>query len=244
MTFRVIATEQIMPTAEAAPGLDRIAEVRVQGNRRIETNAIRARITTQPGDSFSRARVAADVREVYSLGFFRNVRVISEESIDGRFLIFEVEENPVVRQVSITGNENLDGEKIRDSLTLTTGSTLDYPLLFENRERIEALYRAEGYYLAKVRYEIEELPSDAVAIHFEVTENDKLRLQAIEFDGNQHFSDKELARRSSHQALALVVARQPLPGSLWHLLGAGLHPGSPERAGEIPERRLPPRRAG
>jgi outer membrane protein insertion porin family len=193
VTFRVIATEQIMPTAEAAPGLDRIAEVRVQGNRRIETNAIRARITTQPGDAFNRARVAADVREVYSLGFFRNVRVISEESIDGRILIFELEENPVVRQVSITGNENLDGEKIRDSLTLTTGSTLDYPLLFENRERIEALYRAEGYYLAKVRYEIEELPSDAVAIHFEVTENDKLRLQAIEFDGNQHFSDKELA---------------------------------------------------
>ncbi|GAF89833.1 unnamed protein product, partial [marine sediment metagenome] len=99
----------------------------------------------------------------------------------------------VVRQVSITGNEHLDGEKIRDSLTLTTGSTLDYPLLYENRERIEALYRAEGYYLAKVRYEIEELPSEAVAIHFEVAENEKLRLQGIVFEGNEHFSDKELA---------------------------------------------------
>ena len=65
-------------------------------------------------------------------------------------LIFEVEENPVVRQITVTGNEKIDGEKIRDTLTLTTGSTLDYPLLFENRERIEALYRAEGYYLAEV----------------------------------------------------------------------------------------------
>ncbi len=193
LTFRVVATEQIMPTAEIPPSLDRIAEVQVRGNRRIEANAIRARISTQPGDSFNQARVADDVREVYSLGFFRNVRVISEESIDGRVLIFEVEENPVVRQVSITGNENLDGEKIRDSLTLTTGSTLDYPLLYENRERIEALYRAEGYYLAKVRYEIEELPNEAVAIHFEVAENEKLRLQSIEFEGNEHFSDDELA---------------------------------------------------
>jgi outer membrane protein insertion porin family len=193
VTFRVVATEQIMPSAEAAPSLDRIAEVQVRGNRRIEASAIRARIITQPGDSFSRARVADDVREVYALGFFRNVRVISEESIDGRVLIFEVEENPVIRQVSITGNENLDGEKIRDSLTLTTGSTLDYPLLYENRERIEALYRAEGYYLAKVRYEIEELPRDSVAIHFEVAENEKLRLRSIDFEGNEHFSDKELA---------------------------------------------------
>ncbi len=194
VTFRVVAPEQIMPTVEAPPGLDRIAEVQVRGNRRIEANAILARITTQPGDAFSRARLADDVREVYSLGFFRNVRVVSEESIDGRVLVFEVEENPVVRQVSITGNEHMDGEKIRDSLTLTTGSTLDYPLLYENRGRIEALYRAEGYYLAKVRYEIEELPSDAVAIHFDVTENDKLRLMAIAFEGNEHFTDAELAK--------------------------------------------------
>jgi len=192
VTFRVVAVEQIMPSGEAVPGADRVAEVQVRGNRRIEANAIRARIVTQPGDSFSRARVADDVREIYSLGFFRNVRVISEESIDGRVLIFEVEENPVVRQVSITGNESIDSEKIRDSLTLTTGSTLDYPLLYENRERIEALYRAEGYYLAEVRYEIEELPKDSVAIHFEVAENEKLRLRGIVFEGNEHFSDDEL----------------------------------------------------
>lgn len=192
VTFRIVATEQIIPAGEIAPSSDRVADVQVRGNRRIETNAIRARIITQPGDSYSPARVAADVREVYSLGFFRNVRVISEESIDGRLLIFEVEESPVVRQVSITGNESLETEKIRDSLTLTTGSTLDYPLLYENRERIQALYRAEGYYLAKVRYEIEELPTDAVAIHFEVAENEKLRLRRIEFEGNEHWSDEDL----------------------------------------------------
>ena len=59
--------------------------------------------------------------------------------------------------MTVTGNEAIDGDKIRDTLTLTTGSTLDYPLLFENRERIKALYRAEGYYLARVTHQIEEL---------------------------------------------------------------------------------------
>jgi outer membrane protein insertion porin family len=194
LTFRLVAAEQILSSTEAAPGLDRIAEVQVRGNRRIEANAIRARITSRPGDAYSKVRVAEDIREIYSLGFFRNVRALSEEHTDGRVLIFEVDENPVVRQVSITGNESIDGEKIRDSLTLTTGSTLDYPLLYENRERIEGLYRAEGYYLAKVRYEIEDLPQDAVAIHFEVIENQKLRLRTVAFEGNDHFSDDELAK--------------------------------------------------
>jgi outer membrane protein insertion porin family len=192
VVYRLVPTERIMPAGEVAPSADRVADVQVRGNRRIEANAILARVSTKAGEPFSALRLAHDVRDVYGLGFFRNVRVLSEDSIDGRILIFEVEENPVVRQVSITGNDSLSGDKIRDNLTLTTGSTLDLPLIFENRERIEALYRAEGYYLARVRHKIEELPGDAVAIDFEVSEGKKLRLRAIEFQGNEHFSDDEL----------------------------------------------------
>ena len=133
------------------------------------------------------------MREIYALGFFRNVRVFTEKSPKGgRIVIFEVEENPVVRQISISGNDNVDGEKIRDILTLTMGSALDYPLLFENRGRIQALYKAEGYYLAEVDYEIETLSEASVGIHFIVTENEKLKLREIEFVGNEDFSDREL----------------------------------------------------
>ena len=81
------------------------------------------------------------------------MRVFSEDTVGGLVVIFDVEENPVVRQISISGNDHLDGEKIRDILTLTLGSALDYPLLFENRARVEGLYRAQGYYLTDVSYE-------------------------------------------------------------------------------------------
>ena len=107
-------------------------------------------------------------------------------------MIIDVEESPVVRQITISGNESIDGEKIRDILTLTTGATLDYPLLFENRERIAALYRAEGYYLAEVGYGIEPLSEASVSINFEVDEGGKLKLREIDFVGNEHFSDREL----------------------------------------------------
>ena len=70
------------------PSLDRISEVRVRGNRRIETNAIRARITTQPGDSFSRARLAADAEVVLRALDARTGRVVWEvgEEIYGTLL--------------------------------------------------------------------------------------------------------------------------------------------------------------
>lgn len=192
VTYKLVPKERLIPEAVLESPDDVVTEIRVRGNRRIEANAIKARIASKPGQPFNPALVASDVREVHALGFFKNVRVLTEPAPGGRVLIFEVEENPVVRQVSVTGNESIPSDKIRDTLTLTTGSTLDYPLLFENRERIKALYRAEGYYLARVTYQIEEVSGEAVSIHFEVAEGEKLPLHKIEFSGNQHFDQERL----------------------------------------------------
>jgi outer membrane protein assembly complex protein YaeT len=186
--------EEVALAAPAPPPTgERVAELRVRGNKRIESAAILARVTTKPGEPLSRLRLAQDVRGIYGLGFFRDVQVFEEPGLDGVVLTFEVAENPVVRQVTISGNDNVDSEKIKDNLTLTTGSTLDYPLLFENRQRVEALYRAEGYYLAKVQSEVETLPGDAVGVHFEVVEGKKLRLRRIDFEGNEAKDDEQLS---------------------------------------------------
>ncbi len=189
--FRVVESTRLftMPRVEAG---EMVAEVRVRGNRRIEADAIRARIGTAPGRPFRTGQIASDVKQIYALSFFRNVRVLTDRDARGLIVIFEVEENPVVRQISISGNESIDGEKIRDVLTLTTGTTLDYPLLLENRARIQTLYRAQGYYLAAVSYEVETLSEASVGIHFIVDEDEKLKLRKIDFVGNKAFSDREL----------------------------------------------------
>jgi len=192
LVFRVVPTGALMSPSDAQRAGGVIAEVRVRGNRRIEDGAILARISSRAGEPFRTARLPGDLRDIHRLGFFRNVRVFSDQGPSGRVLIFEVEENPVVRQVTITGNDKIDGEQIRDNLTLTTGSTLDLPLLFENKQRIEAIYRAEGYYLASVQHEIEDLTTGSVAINFVVDEGKKLRLRKVEFVGNEAFSDAEL----------------------------------------------------
>jgi outer membrane protein insertion porin family len=169
-----------------------VIEIRVRGNRRIEADAILARIGTRTGQSIRPGQIASDVQEVFGLGFFSDVEVYTDRTPEGIILIFQVEENPVIRQISISGNEDLESDKIRDALTLTTGSTLDYPLLHENTARIEALYRAEGYYLADVRFEIEPLREGSIAINFEVDEKEVLHLEKIIFEGNDHFETAEL----------------------------------------------------
>ncbi len=178
------------PARAVEPG--QVRELRIRGNRRIDAEAIRLRIGTRPGDAFDRARLAADLAAVNELGFFRDVRVFADATPEGVIVTFEVDEAPVVKQISISGNDNLDSDKIKDILTLTTGSTLDPTLIHENRGRISALYRAEGYYLAKVESKIEPVSDASVEIQFVVDEGEKLKLRTIQFAGNDFFGDGEL----------------------------------------------------
>jgi len=190
--FAVITPGSVRSEAPTGATAVLVVDVVVRGNRRIEAAAVRARIGTTPGGPYRPSQIAKDVRAIYALGFFRNIEVLTEAVRGGLVVTFEVEENPVVRQISISGNDHIDGEKIRDILTLTMGSSLDHPLLFENRARIQAIYKAEGYYLAEVGHEIETLSPASVGIHFIVTEGEKLKLRDIQFVGNEAFSDREL----------------------------------------------------
>lgn len=192
LVYRVIRSERLFGQAarerEGAP----IGEIVVRGNRRIDADAILSRVRSEVGAPLNESDVASDIRSVFELGFFGDVRAFVDDGEAGKLLIFEVAENPVVRQISISGNDNLDSDKIKEILTLTTGSTLDRSLLKINSERINALYRAEGYYLAESGYKIEPMVEGSVVIHFEVEENEKLRLKKVAFTGNDAFTSREL----------------------------------------------------
>ena len=153
LPLRVVLAEPAPCGAAVAARRGGVAEVRVRGNRRIESDAIRARVATKPGEPAQRARrsrrtCARSTRSASSATCRCSTRTATSGRVAGVRRRGEPGRPPGHDQPATRTSTS---DKIRDSLTLTTGSTLDYPLLFENRERIEALYRAEGYYLAKVR---------------------------------------------------------------------------------------------
>jgi len=192
ITFRVVRSQTLGGGSLLSGSGEAVGQIRIRGNRRIESDVIRGRIKTRAGDPFNRAKVAKDVLEVQSLGFFSDVNVYAEKSPEGILLTFDVEENPVIRRIDVTGNENLDDEKIDDVLTITTGSNLDYPLLYENDERITQRYKQEGYYLVDVTTKVEPVSEGAVSVEFSIEENEKLKLREVTFSGSTAFSNEEL----------------------------------------------------
>jgi hypothetical protein len=183
------------PVERPAPGAEaRVVEIRIEGTRRIEPDAIRAAIRVGVGDPIEALDLGADVRRIYALGFFRDVQVTATDAPGGEILTFLVEENPIIRQVSLSGNESLGVDDIREHMTLTVGSTIDFPLLIENKTRISSVYASRGFYETDVTYTIEPLTESSVGVNFEIEEGRKLRLVAIQFEGNEYFSEKELRK--------------------------------------------------
>ena len=53
----------------------RINTIVIQGNKRIESPAIRSRLTLKEGEAFTAERIREQIRALYQMGYFEDVRV-------------------------------------------------------------------------------------------------------------------------------------------------------------------------
>ena len=73
--------------------------IEVQGNRRIETATILAKIKTREGAVFSPFQIKEDIKVLYQLGHFEDVQVKTEGFENGLKVIFLVKEKPLIREI-------------------------------------------------------------------------------------------------------------------------------------------------
>ncbi len=171
---------------------ERVAEVLVEGNRRIEADAIKRQMVTKPGEIFSAKNLAQDIKKVFGMGFFEDVRVEAQDRADGKEIIFKVKEKSTVRIINVKGNNVFKDDEIRENLDIRTGSILNLFQINNNIERIETIYKEKNYHNVKVSYEIEELENNQADLTFTIDEGEKLRVRSIVFEGNDTYSDKKL----------------------------------------------------
>jgi outer membrane protein insertion porin family len=175
--------------------LARIAEIRVSGNQRIETDAIQRVLQVKPGQTYLPKAISEDLRAVFKMGYFDDVRVTTQDRPDGRIVTFVVTEKPTILGIGISGNEAYDDDKILESLTIKTGSVLNLNRVRVNVGIIEQLYREKNYHNVKVAYQVNPLENNQVNLEFSVEEGEKISIERIAFQGNQTFSEKELKKQ-------------------------------------------------
>ena len=174
---------------------EKVARVVIKGNQRIESEAILRRIKTGTGDVYLAKNLAEDLRAIYQMGYFEDIRVESEVSPEGKVVIFTVTEKPTIRVIRVKGAKRGYKEKdIKENLDIKTGSILNIFNLQKNVQRIENLYKEKNFHNVEVTYEVLPKDNNQADIIFNIKEGAKARIRKIAFEGNEAFSDKKLKK--------------------------------------------------
>ena len=171
----------------------KVADVQIAGNNRIESDAIRRLIQTAPGDILSKEQLSRDIRSIYNMGYFEDIRVETTGSADGQVVTFHITEKPVIRVIRVEGaDRGYEEEEILENLDIKTGSILNIAKVRRNVQRIEGMYKEKNYHNAVVDFKVIPLKNNQADLEFIVEEGEKIKIKEIRFEGNNAYSDEDL----------------------------------------------------
>jgi len=184
--------------AEVPPELygQPIVDIRFEGNRRVESEAMLLELDSSVGELVQPKKLANDLKRLWGLGYFEDVRVEGELESRGVVLTYVVKERPSVRKIIVEGNDKVKLDDINEQLDLQKNQVLDLGKLKANVEKVKALYTDSGFFLADVNYELRPVENEPgkVDVIIVIDEAAEVIVRGIEFVGNEAFPDRELRK--------------------------------------------------
>jgi len=176
----------------------KIGEIKIEGNKRVENEAILNKLDLKPGAPFRRSALAEDIREIYSLGYFEDVQIRAEDTPNGEVdLRIVLTERPYLNNRDVQGNTVFSKDEILDALTQKSKDVVSAEKIRNDISKIKQMYEKKGYYQPKIDYEIKELDRNQADLTFKIDEGQKSFLTDIVFDGNKNISASELKKALS-----------------------------------------------
>ena len=174
---------------------EKITEVRIKGNDRIEEDAIRRVLKIKAGDILNPKDISDEIKSVYKMGYFDDIRVEAQSEPQGSIITFIVTEKPTVRSILVDGNTWVyDDDEIKEELTLRKGSILNINIIQNDMRRIEELYKEKNFYNVKLSFKVYPKKNNQADIEYIIVEGDKFQIKTIEFVGNTAYSSGKLKR--------------------------------------------------
>ncbi|KAB1076050.1 outer membrane protein assembly factor BamA [Methylobacterium planeticum] len=164
-------------------GAAQAQQIVVQGNKRVDSDTIRSYVTGTASGSSEEAR-----RNLLASGMFSDVKVSQS---GGRTLV-TVRENNLINRVVFEGNKKVEKATLEAEVEAKARGSFSTAIVNADLQRIREIYRRAGRGTAKVSYRTVDLPNGRVDVIYTIDEGDKTGIVAINFVGNQAYSESKL----------------------------------------------------
>ncbi len=173
-------------------GKERLHHIEVKGNRRIEADAIQSQMQTREGELVSPIRLREDLKAIYRMGYFTDVKFDVSDTPEGRVLTVIVAEKPAIRDISFRGNTKVKDKALLEAMEIKTLSVASESVIKEAIEKGLRVYRGKGYYEASMTYDLLPITPEEVNLVFNVNEGGPVYVKDISFEGVQAFKTSKL----------------------------------------------------
>ena len=192
LSSAVVSTLQLpaLAQAEILENTGTIERIIVNGNQRIEDRTVLSYILVEPGSSFDANRIDLSLKSLFATGLFADAKFDRV----GNQLVITLVENPIVSRVMIEGNKAMAEDKIREEIQIAPRGVFTAARMQADVQRIMELYRQSGRFAAKVTPEYVPLDQNRVDVIFSITEGPVSGVRAINFLGNEEYSDNRLRK--------------------------------------------------
>jgi len=169
-----------------------IQEIEVTGNEVLDEDVVLMRLKIQTGDRFDPGALDEELRRLYRTGYFEDVKLYAQDTREGKKLIVEVEEKPLIKGIEVRGEDAIDEDDILEAMSTKSGSVLNPKVISDDLAKIREVYRKDGYYQAQASYEQEALSPGAAKLIIKIDEGRKLYIENIAINGAKQLAPGEL----------------------------------------------------
>jgi len=193
-----------------------LAGVSEEQTKRLNTSlrSIRARIKgayIKPGKPYSLKKLTAATaflqqqlgKQHFLAGRVKLVSTLYNAETNRTDIKYDVTEGPKI-EIKLAG-AHVWGRTQKKLIPMYQENAVDPDLVNEGAQDLTSYFQAKGYFGAKVQSQIQKQPS-GVTVLYQIVKGPRGKVDAVEFHGNEHFSDKDL---KSHVLVTKHVPMMP-----------------------------------
>jgi outer membrane protein insertion porin family len=179
----------------------------IKNNRLVSQESILVRLPYKPGEIFKPNLSSQAIKNVFALGYFRQVQIYLDDLDDNHVDICVcVTEKPKVIDVLIKGSKAISEKDIKKETGLDKIQTINEEELKNFASKIKKYYAKKNYHFASVETSLESVDEHHVIAHFEIKENQKAYVRRINFKNNHAISSKQLKK--------IIITKEVWPMSM------------------------------
>lgn len=171
-----------------------VGAIDIVGNKTISVATLLPKIKTKVATKYSVNVARDDIKRLYALGYFDDVRIELKESENNKVkVIFQVSEKPIVDDILFMGNRKVSKRELENSMKTKKALYLDKQQLRSDLEEIKRVYGRKGYSSAEANFEsILDEEKNRVKLTIKINEGLPARIKTVVMEGNSAFSDAKL----------------------------------------------------